>query len=207
MLTLTSPVDTFLHRLPAGPKLVSLIAVTVMVVRLDDPLLLTGILASVAAAYRSFGPNFFKHGLVLLKPLLPFAAIVGLWHGWTGYLSGGIAIVLRFTIVVAIANLVTMTTRLTEIIAVVERLTPRIRSIGLNPRKLALAIALSIRFMPVLGQKLEQIGMAFRARSTRRPRWRILLPAILLVLDDADHVADALRARGGVEPMRKSAGE
>lgn len=207
MLTLTSPADTVLHRIPAGPKLALLVAATITVVHLDDPLLLAGILAGIAAAYRSFGAIFFKHGLVLLKPLLPFAAIVGLWHGWTDDLAGGVAIVLRFTIVVAVANLVTMTTRLAEIVALVQMLTPTIRSIGLSPRELALAIALAIRFMPVLAQKLEQIGMAFRARSTRRPRWRVFVPAILAVLDDADHVADALRARGGVDPMRIHSGE
>ena len=47
------------------------------------------------------------------------------------------------------------------------------------------------------GDELAQIGQSWRARSTRRPRWRVLVPATLAALDDADHVAEALRARGG----------
>jgi len=35
------------------------------------------------------------------------------------------------------------------------------------------------------------------ARSRRRPGWQLVLPLSLAALDDADHVAEALRARGG----------
>jgi biotin transport system permease protein len=199
MLTLTSPVDTWLHRLPAGLKLLVLLLATVLMVRIGNPAWLTGLLIAVAGFYRCFGPIFFRHGVRLLKPLLPFAVIVALWHGWIGDWIGGAVIIEHFVLAVAIANLVTMTTRLTDMIAVVERLTPDIAWLGLSPRKLALAIALTIRFVPVLGQKIEQIGLAFKARSVKRPRWRILVPTVLAVLDDADHVADALKARGGVD--------
>jgi len=39
---------------------------------------------------------------------------------------------------------------------------------------------------------------ALRARSTGKSGWRIVVPLTLSVLNDADHVANALRARGGV---------
>ena len=65
------------------------------------------------------------------------------------------------------------------------------------PNALALAIALVVRFIPALTQRLSDISDAFRARSPKRPGWRILVPAVLSALDDADRVADALRARGG----------
>ena len=47
------------------------------------------------------------------------------------------------------------------------------------PNALALAIALVVRFIPALTQRLSDISDAFRARSPKRPGWRIL------VLDDA----------------------
>ena len=68
---------------------------------------------------------------------------------------------------------------------------------GQPTRTLALAIALTIRFLPVLSDRLSRIAEAWRARSARRPGWRILVPATLATLDDADQVAEALRARGG----------
>ena len=63
---------------------------------------------------------------------------------------------------------------------------------------MSLALALVIRFIPVMLTRTEAISLAFRARSPRRPGWRLLMPVSLAALDDAEHVADALRARGGV---------
>jgi biotin transport system permease protein len=62
---------------------------------------------------------------------------------------------------------------------------------------LALAFALVIRFIPVMLDHLTRITDAWSARSPRRPRWRVLVPATLAALDDADRAAEALRARGG----------
>jgi biotin transport system permease protein len=60
-----------------------------------------------------------------------------------------------------------------------------------------LAVALVIRFIPVMQDRTEQISQSWRARSARRAGWRVLMPATLAALDDAEHVAEALRARGG----------
>ena len=35
--------------------------------------------------------------------------------------------------------------------------------------------------------------------AARRAGWRIVAPLALMALDDAEHVAEALRARGGVQ--------
>ena len=56
-----------------------------------------------------------------------------------------------------------------------------------------------IRFTPVLAQKGAALAMAWRARSRKRAGWRVIMPFMVLALDDADHVAEALRARGGFE--------
>jgi biotin transport system permease protein len=82
-------------------------------------------------------------------------------------------------------------------ISVIEGLARPFRPI-LPPKTLALAIALTIRFVPTLLTRAEQIRQSWRARSPRRPGWRTLLPTTLAALDDADHVAEALRARGGL---------
>ena len=41
--------------------------------------------------------------------------------------------------------------------------------------------------------------LAQSARSTKRSFWRIAVPLALSILDDADHVSEALRARGGIK--------
>ena len=73
-----------------------------------------------------------------------------------------------------------------------------LRALGLSTRPLEIAIALVIRMTPVLLTKGRALSDAWRARSPRRANWRIILPFTLLALDDADHISDALRARGGL---------
>lgn len=198
MLTLTSPVETPLHRWPAGAKLAALCTTTVVLFALTSPPTLAAAALAVAAVYLANGRAFALQGLRLLRPLWPFLVIVALWHLWTGALAEGAAILLRMIAAVAAANLVTLTTRLSDLMAVLERLTAPLARLGLSPRTLALAVALVIRFIPVLIDRQARLAEAWSARSPRRPGWRLMVPATLATLDDADRVAEALRARGGI---------
>ncbi|WP_374435225.1 energy-coupling factor transporter transmembrane protein EcfT [Tabrizicola sp.] len=196
MLTLTSPVRTWAHPLPAGGKLAALAVATTALFLVDAPWVLTAAGAAVAGLYLSAGPGFARTGLRQLSPLWPFVVIVGLWHFWTGDVADGVAILLRMVTAVALANFVTMTTRLSDMLAVFERLARPISPI-LPPRRLALAFALVIRFIPVMLDRMALIRQSWSARSPRSPRWRVMVPATLAALEDADRVAEALRARGG----------
>lgn len=197
MLTLTSPVETPLHRWPAGLKLALLCAATILLFRLTTPLPLAAIATTLAALHLLLGRSIAATALRQLRPLWPFLALLALWHGLTGDLAQGATIALRLITAVACANLVTMTTRLSDMLATLDRLTAPLARAGLPTRRLTLALALAIRFIPVLSDRLDTIRAAWAARSPRRPGWRILIPAALAALDEADHVAESLRARGG----------
>lgn len=197
MLTLTSPVETRLHRWPAGLKLALLCAATVALFRIDSPAILVAIAAALAALHLILGRPIAATALRQLRPLWPFLVLLALWHGWTGEVAQGTTIALRLVAAVACANLVTMTTRLSDMLAVLDRLAAPLARAGLPTRRLTLAIALTIRFIPVLSDRIDAIRSAWSARSSRPPGWRILIPAALAALDEADHVAEALRARGG----------
>jgi biotin transport system permease protein len=198
MLTLTSPVEIWAHRLRAGWKLAAMTLATTSLFALQSPVPLAVAAALTAALYLTGGKAFAVSGARLLRPLWPFVLIVGLWHLWTADLTGGSVVILRMLTAVALANFVTMTTRLSDIVVVFQWLAQPLSRIGLSPRRLALALALTVRFIPVMLERLTQIGESWRARSPRRPHWRVLVPATLAALDDADRVAEALRARGGV---------
>ncbi|MDR7125906.1 energy-coupling factor transporter transmembrane component T [Pseudotabrizicola sp. 4114] len=196
MLTLTSPVETPLHRLRAGVKLAALALFTFALFWTRSPLWLGVALGLVIAVYLTGGTIFARHGARMLRPLWPFIAVIALWHLWQDDLSGGAVVLLRMVAAVAAANLVTMTTRLSDMITVLERLARPLSPL-LPPRRLALAIALVIRFIPVLSERAAQLSLAYRARSGRAPGWRLFAPVALAALDDAECVAQALRARGG----------
>jgi biotin transport system permease protein len=196
MLTLTSPVETWAHKLPAGVKLAALAVATTGLFLVTAPGVLAAACLATGVLYLSGGGRFAVAGMRHLVPLWPFVLIVGLWHLWSDDVAAGIAILLRLVTAVALATFVTMTTRLSDMLGVFERLARPLAPI-LPPRRLALAFALVIRFIPVMLERMALIGQSWRARSTRRPRWRVLVPATLAALDDADRVAEALRARGG----------
>jgi len=201
MIALTSTVETPYHRLPAGPKLALLCAVTFALFLTDSAWLLGLALGGVALLYLLPGTGFMREGLGHLRPLLPFLAVIALWHLVSGTPILGAGVAARLLAAVGLANLVTMTTRLDDMIGIVRWLTSPLRRLGLATGALEIAIALVVRFTPVLADKGSRLFEAWRARSKRRPGWRILAPFTLLAIDDAEHVAEALRARGGVSPQ------
>ncbi|GGH50137.1 energy-coupling factor transporter transmembrane protein EcfT [Frigidibacter albus] len=198
MLGLALPGPSWAHRLPAGAKLAALALVVLALLPVAHPLPLLGAAAVVAALYATLGPRALAAGARMLRPLLWFVGVILLYHLAVGEPRLGTVISLRILVLVGLANLVTLTTPLTEITSVAERLFGPLRHLGVNPRAPALAIALFLRFVPVLQGRAGALAEAWRARSPRRAGPRILVPLMLGTLDDADHVAEALRARGGV---------
>ncbi|TBN42702.1 energy-coupling factor transporter transmembrane protein EcfT [Paracoccus subflavus] len=198
MISLTSPVETWAHRLPAGIKLAALSGLTVTLFLTDRPGALGAALLAVFGLYLSGGPVFLRQGLRHLRMLWPFLLLIALWHGATGQWQAGLVIALRLLTALALANVVTMTSRLTDMIAVLTCLLAPLRGMGLQTRAVELAIAMVLRFTPMLTENGRRLAMSWRARSPRRPSWRIVMPMVALALDDADHVAEALRARGGI---------
>ena len=197
MLTQISPVETPLHRWPAGLKLGVMALASTALFLLQGWAFLAAV-SGVAAFYLSQGLTFTRSGLRLLRPLWPFLLVLAVWHLWLWQPEQGATLALRMLAAVSVANLVTLTTRLDAILAVIEWVLAPLRHLGMDPRMPALAMALVIRFVPVLLDKASLLMQAWHARSTRRVSARIILPLALAALDDADHVAEALRARGGL---------
>ncbi|EPJ46316.1 MAG: putative ABC transporter, inner membrane subunit [Osedax symbiont Rs1] len=204
MISLTSPIETRAHSWSAGLKLAALCLSTLLLFSIDSLIIQITFLSLVITLYALPGLVFMRYGLSKLSILWPFIVVVFAWHWWISELLQGSAIIIRMICAVALANLVTMTTRLSDMIDVVRFLTQPLQRFGLNPRILELAIALVIRMTPVLLSKGECLAMAWRARSTRRSGYKIILPFTLIALDDADHVAEALRARGGLTNLEKN---
>lgn len=198
MISLTSPVRTRAHSWPAGIKLAALGVGTFFLFMIHDLRLQGLALLVMLVLYALPGGQFFRAGMRRLQVLWPFLAILALWHGVTATYLEGAEIILRLVTAVGLANLVTMTTALSEMIAVIRWIATPLRRIGLNTRAMELAIALVIRILPTLVENGQRLTDAWRARSPRRAGWRVVVPFTLLALDDADHLAEALRARGGI---------
>lgn len=202
MLSLNSPVKTPLHSVPATIKLVTLCLVTLLLFRIDSITTLAISLAVVGTLYAMGGSLFFQTGLARLKPLWFFVLVISVWHFVTDAIEDGVVILLRLTAIVALANLVTMTTRMSALVDVGTRALSPFRRFGLNPETIGLSVGLVIRFIPVLTDKFSKVAEAWGARSAKRQNWRMLFPVFLTTIDDAEQVADALMARGGLRSTK-----
>jgi biotin transport system permease protein len=198
MLALTSPIETPFHRLPAAAKLAALALFTFAVFLIARPAAMLVPLGVVALLYSVAGRRFVRQALRALRPIWIFVAAILLWHVVTGDVARGLMLAGRILATVALANLVTMTTRLDDMVAVVTALLQPLRKLGVKVGHLGFAIALVVRFTPVLIGKGRALGEAWRARSPRAPRWSIVVPLTLTAIDDAEHVAEAIKARGGL---------
>lgn len=198
MLSLTSPVQTPAHGWRAGPKLAALAGLTFVLFLPPAgwPALALALAVLSAAISTAWAWRILIPWARLLRPLWPFALLLLLWHGATRTPLEGAVILTRMMAAVGAANLMTMTTRLADLQALILwLLRPLTRVLPAKP--LSLAIALMIRFIPVMAERAAQLSAAWSARSARRPHVRLIAPLLVSALDDADHVAEALRARGG----------
>ena len=79
MLTLTSPIETYAHRIPASAKMAAFVMLTVLLFALPKPWLLA---LPVAALILSCGPKFALQSLKNLRPLIPLILLLAVWHLW-----------------------------------------------------------------------------------------------------------------------------
>jgi len=201
MLTLAIPGPSWAHRLGAGRKLGALSIAMILLLQVTSLPALGLALAGIASLYASLGPRAWRPGLEGLRPLIWLAVLVVAFHAVFADFATGAAMALRIFVMVGLANFITLTTPMAEMIAVVTRVAAPLRHLGLDPRALALSMALFLRYIPVLRARAAALALAWRARSQRRTGVRIIVPLVLTALDDADQLADALRARGGLAPQ------
>ncbi len=198
MISLTSPVKTRAHNWSAGLKFGALCLATVGLFQLSNLFIHLGIFLGICACYGLSGSIFFYAGVRNLRPIWPFIVVVLVWHYFTSDILDGAVIVMRMLNTLALANFVTMVTRLDDLMDSLHWCLAPLRYFGLKTEAISIAVALVMRFTPVIRQKSCYIRDAWLARSRYKPRWRLIVPIATLALDDADHVADALRARGGI---------
>ncbi len=197
MLTLYLSGQRWLHRVPAGGKLAVLALASIGLFPVETLHIHLAVLAAVLMIYLSLGAEALA-GLRILRPLLVVLALLFLLQGMTdGWRSGGV-LVLRMISLVLLANVVSMTTRMDEMMMTLEPLFAPLRPLGLAPRRISFAVALLVRFVPVLLALNRQLTEGWRARGGRRQRWRLVAPMLLNAIRMADHVAEAVTARGGI---------
>ena len=207
-LALYVPRPTAVHRAPAGLKLLALSGTGALLFAVPTLPLAAGTLAAVLLV--GLGPAQLPPPLLARQARLLvgwLVALVVVHVLVTDVMTGAVA-ALRLLALVLAAAVVTATTRVTEMIAVVEWLCRPLQVVGVRPARIGLLIAMALRFIPVLAERADRIREAQAARGGTvrgvRATAALAIPLLISVLRMAHTVGEALDARGAddVPPAR-----
>jgi biotin transport system permease protein len=206
------PGRSLVHRAPAGLKLLVLAALAVVVFVLPTLAVAGGALAAVLLV--GLGVARLPVGVLVgqARPVIWWLAALLVVQWLVTDLATGAMTTLRLLALVLAAAVVTGTTRVTEMVAVVEWACGPLRRVGVRPARVGLVLAMTLRFIPLVAERAARIREAQAARggSLRglRAVTTTVVPLLVQVLQLAHTVSEALDARGAdVEspPRRRTA--
>ena len=197
MLVLSIETRTWAHNVPVGLKMLVLLIASFVLFSITNIFFLIPFLFISILLYLSLGWVVCVIGLKSLRPIVWVLGIILIFHFLRTEMLQGSIIVIRIAILALLANFVTMTSRLTDTIDMVLWVLSPLKILGVRIASIGLVFALVMRFTPVLIQRASSLSMAWRARAKSTRNWRIIMPLFISVIDDAENISEALRARGG----------
>ncbi|MFC1489617.1 energy-coupling factor transporter transmembrane component T family protein [Candidatus Latescibacterota bacterium] len=214
--------ESILHRLDPRTKLICMLMVMTALMAGGGwmPFVLVGIYTVTASVLSGL------HLSYLIRSLLPFkwlilitfilnAVFVGghiliefspMPYGGISAegLQAGVIFSVRIAILVMMASLLTLTTQPVVLVAGVEKLLGPFSRIGVKPHEVALAMVITIRFIPVLLDEAKKIQKSHVARGLRLERGVVsklksisilLIPLFVTAVKRAEELAVAMECR------------
>ena len=195
MISLYISSNTWLHRIPASAKLFALLLLSLLMVSLDDWRWLVAGLIAAFAAYGSIGSPGLRR-LIALRALLPIIIGIAIFQAFVMNWELALKSAIKLILMIMLADLITATTPMQSMLQVFQKLlAPLTRLLGFSENRISLAVAMMIRFIPVLAAQWQQQRQAWMARTHRKPGFRLLVPFIATALARTDQVAEALSSR------------
>jgi biotin transport system permease protein len=196
MLTSTyQPGTSPLHRCGAGAKLLGLLVFSTLLVALQSPVTVVVGLVLVAGLYviAGFGVRAL---LEQVAPMRWFVLFLIPFQWWTAGWRGAVVVVGTLVVAVVGAALVSLTTRVSDLLDVITGCLGPARAVGVDPDRVALVLVLTMRAVPVIAATLHEARDARRARGLERSTRALVTPVVVRTIRHADRVGEALAARG-----------
>lgn len=184
-----------IHALSAQTKILALAVASIVVFLVPSPIGLA-ILFGLIALLPSIAKLPSSSVWLQVRPVIPLLVAVALIQGLAGDWLTGILACLRFAILILLATIVTLTTRVSDLVEAIEQILQPAKRFGVNPAQVSLMLALSIRLIPTLLHQFHQVQEAQRARGLDRSWLALFVPFLVKTLRMADELSDALDARG-----------
>lgn len=190
------PGDTLVHRTPAGWKFVALLCyILAMTIAVKTWPLALACLAVISLFY-VLARIPARLAVQQTTPVLPVLLVLGAFQWWQrGWEFAAVTVVVLLSSVAA-AALLTLTTRIAELMAAIENGLAPFARFGLPVETISLAISLTIRLIPLQLATVTEVLAARKARGAGFSIAAFGTPVMVRSIRRARLLAEALIARG-----------
>lgn len=196
MFATYQPGTSLLHRLPAGLKILLVCALILLVsLTVREAWHVLPALGLAAALY-VIGRIRPRSAWDQVRPVLPMLIAILALQWIVADLDTALRVSGSLLVAVAVAGLVALTTRVSDMLDAVTRAARPLRHVGVSPDRVALVLVLTIRAIPLLARQLRHVTEARKARGLGMSIRALVVPTVLGALTTADQLGDALAARG-----------
>lgn len=194
MIGIFHPGTSLVHRMPALAKLALLAVVVTAVTLLHSPAAL-GVASALVVGLFVLARIPARLAWQQITPILWVLAftvpVQWIFAGWEAAATMGVRLVLA----VALAAVYTLTTPVSATLDAMQVLLRPFRR-WVDPDRVGLALALAIRCVPLLADLVREVLEARKARGAEGSLLALAVPVIVRALRTADHLGEALTARG-----------
>lgn len=194
MIGVYHPGTSLVHRAPALVKLGLLAVLVTVVAVLPSPIVLGAasvIVVVVFTAARVPARLAFSQVAPILWVLAFAVPVQVVFGGW----EAAAVMAARLVLAVALAAAYTLTTPVTATLDAMQVLLRPLRR-WIDPDRVGLALALTIRCVPLLAELVREVLEARKARGAEGSLVALAVPVIVRALRTAEHLGEALIARG-----------
>lgn len=193
------PGSTVIHRASPAAKFIALLAFIILITVLPTqpwhPLAAAGCVGVLYAVARI--P--FRTAARQVLPILPFMAFIGAFLWWQSGLEKMLITVFGLIAALMAASLFTLTTTIEDLMEALETNMAPLERVGVPVDTVSLAIALTIRQIPVLLGTANESLDARKARGANMSLLAFGTPLVIRSIRRAQLTGEALMARGAVD--------
>jgi biotin transport system permease protein len=194
--SLYSEHQTWLHRVPAAIKLFFFAVLGPLLFLLDGPIALAVSVMGCGILFASLG-QATRSARKLVISVIVAGLLIMAFHTWMQQAVLGMVSALRLLSASLLGIALTLTTRSRDLLSVFEHLLSPLQRLGIRTERLALQLALMLRFTEHFFVVWKRLDDAHRVRTGKAGGFKILAPLTIKMLISARHVADALELRLG----------
>lgn len=196
MGSLYSEHQTWLHRVPAALKLLFFALLGTLLFLTDGSTTLT--LSALACCLLFVSLGRATHGArKLLVSVLLAGLLILAFHTYMQQAVLGMVSALRLFSSSVLGIALTLTTRSRDLLDVFERLLAPLQRVGVRTERLALQLAMMLRFTEHFFVLWKRLDDAHRLRTGKAGGFKLLAPLTIKMLMSARRVADTLELRLG----------